>query len=87
MGLETTTFLTVCIVVYRVNAAIAQDGKILAEADFGDFDAGEEVRFLSAVEEIGEGCKNRIIVIRVFPKLCNRLCNENVEPVERFWLV
>ena len=70
-----------------MNAAIAQDGEILAEANFGDFDAREEIRFLSAVEEIGKGCENCIIVIRVSPKLCNRLCNENVKPVERFWLV
>lgn len=87
MGLETATFLTVCVVVYGVNAAIAKDGEILAEGDFGDFDAGEEIWFLGAIEEVGEGGENCIVVIGVIPKLCNGLCDENVEPVQRLWLV
>lgn len=87
MGLETATFLAVDVVVHRVNTAVAEDWEILAEADFGNFDAGEKVGFLSAVEETREGGQNRVVVIGIVPELGYCLRDEHIEPVERFWLV
>lgn len=69
------------IVVYRVHAAIAEDGEILAEADFRDLDAGEKIRFLRAIEHVGQGGENGVVVVGVIPELRDRLRDQHVEPV------
>ena len=75
------------IVVNRVHAAVAKDWEILAEANFRDLDAREEVGLLRAVEDICQGSKDGIIIVGVIPELRDCLCDQYVEPVQRFGLM
>jgi hypothetical protein len=70
-----------------VYAAVAENGKFLAEADFRDFDSRQEIRFLRPIENISQGCENRIVMMSVIPELRDGLGDENIEPVQRLRLV
>lgn len=70
-----------------MDAAVAEDGEVVAETDFGDGDAGEEIRFLRAVERGGQGRENGVVLVGVISELGDRLGDQDIEPVERFGLV
>ena len=68
-------------------AAVAEDWEVVAEIDFGDGDAGEEIWFLRAVEGGSQGRENRVILVGVISELGDCLGNQDVEPIERLGLV
>ena len=68
-------------------AAVTKDGEVVAETDFCNGDAGEEIRFLRAIERGGQGGEDRVVLVGVISELGNRLGDQDVEPVERFGLV
>ena len=70
-----------------MHAAVAEDGEVVAETDFGDGDAGEEIRFLRAVESGGQGGKDRVVLVGIISELGNGLGDQDIEPVERFGLM
>ncbi len=71
----------------RVDAAVAEDGELVAEGDFGDGDGGEEGRFRGPVEEGREGGEDGGVGVRVAAELGDGLGGEHVEPVEGLGLV
>ena len=70
-----------------MDAAVTEDGEVVAEVDFGDGDAGEKIRFLRPVERGRQGREDRVVLVRVVSELRDRLRDQDVEPVERFGLV
>lgn len=70
-----------------MHAAVAEDGEVLAEADLRDLDGRQNIRFVRAIEDLGQGCQNRIVVMGVVPELRDGLGDEHVEPVQRLGLV
>lgn len=81
MCLQATSFLSVDIVIHGMDAAVAEDGEILAKADICDFDTGEKIRFLGPIENISQGGKDSVIVMSIVPELCYRLSNKHIKPV------
>ncbi len=87
-GLEAGVIVAVGVVVDDgVDAAVAEDGELVAEGDFGDGDGGEEGRFLRPVEEGGQGSQDGGVGVRVATELGDGLGGEHVEPVQGLGLV
>lgn len=53
MCLQTSAFRTAAIIFHGMYPAITQYGEVLAQIDLRDFDGGEEVGFLRAIQDIG----------------------------------
>ncbi len=64
-----------------MDAAVGQDGEFFAERNFCHLDGGEERRFLPAIEESSQGCKNSVVILGICPELGDRLCYQDIEPV------
>lgn len=75
------------VVVDGVHAAITEDWEILAKADFRHCDAGQETGLLRAIENAGQRRQDGIVVMGIVSELRDRLCDQNIEPVQRLWLV
>ena len=65
----------------RMDAAVAEDGKVLAKVDLGDIDGSEEVRLVGAIEDRGERGEDGVVVGGVSAELSDGLGDEYVEPV------
>ena len=70
-----------------MHTAITEDGKVFAEAYFCDSDTRQEIRLLRTIEDFGQGGQYGIIVMCVVPELRDSLRDQDVEPIQRFWLV
>lgn len=73
--------------VYRDDAAVAQDGKLLAEAELRDANLIHKVGPGGAVERLCERVEDGIVVLGVAAELGDGLGDQHVEPVEAFRLV
>lgn len=70
-----------------MHPAVTQNRKVLAQADLGDFNGGQKIRFLWPIEQIRQGDQNGIVMLRVVPELRNGLSDEHIEPVQRLGLM
>ncbi|KAL8370419.1 hypothetical protein RB595_000681 [Gaeumannomyces hyphopodioides] len=75
------------IFVYWDDTAVAEYGEVLAEAELRDADLVEKVRAAVAVEGLGQGCEDGVVVLGVAAELGDSLCDQDVEPVEALGLV
>lgn len=70
-----------------MHTTVAEDRKVFAQAYFGDFDGGKEIRFLRSIENVGQGYQDCVVMLSIVPKLRNRLRDEHIEPVQRLGLM
>lgn len=69
------------------DAAVAEDGELVAEGDLGDFDVAQERGLTPCVEDLGQTGKHSAVLTGVCTQLGDRLGDEHVEPVEALRLV
>lgn len=75
------------VLVDRDNAAVGEDGKLLAQRYVGDADLVEKVRATSAVQGAGKRVEDGVVLQSVGSELSNGLSNQDVEPVQTLGLV
>lgn len=73
--------------VYGDDAAVAQDGKLLAEAELRDANLIHKVGPGGAVERLCERVEDGVVVLGIAAELGDCLGDQHVEPVEAFRLV
>lgn len=69
------------------DAAVAEDGELVAEGDLGDLDLAQEGGLGARVEHLGQAREHGAVLAGIGAQLGNGLGDEHVEPVEALWLV
>ena len=70
-----------------MDPTVAQNRKLLPQADLRHFDIRQEARFLLPVQDTGQRLQNRVVIMCIVPELRNGLCNQDVKPVQTLGLV
>lgn len=70
-----------------MDTAVAEDGEFLAQVDLRDLDVGKEAGLLRAIEDVGQGGEDGVVMVGIVSELSNGLRNQHVEPVEGLGLV
>ena len=69
------------------DAAVAEDGELIAQSDLGDADLANPVRFAAGVQDVSETRQDRAVLSCISAQLGNRLGDQHVEPVQALGLV
>ena len=64
------------------DAAVAEDGELVAQGNLGDADGANPVGLGARVEDVGQRGEDGIVVAGVGAQLGNGLRNQHIEPVE-----
>ena len=70
-----------------MDSAVAENWEIFPQTDLCDFDTRQKIRFLWAIQYVGEGGENGFILMSIGSELRYCLRDQNIEPIKRLGLM